>query len=70
MTLLGEACRTVSPEIQKAHPEIPWAQIIAFRNVVIHEYFGLDPELAWEIVARHIEALGSSLRKIIDAIPE
>jgi len=70
LTLLGEACRTVSSELRGAHPEIPWAQIIAFRNVVVHEYFGLDSELAWEIVVGHIETLGAALQKIIDAISE
>ena len=49
---LGEACRGVSPELRQAHPEIPWAQIIAFRNVVIHQYFGIDLDLVWAIIRR------------------
>src|ERR1039457_7066304 len=57
LALLGEACRGVSPELREAHPEIPWRQIIGFRNVVIHEYFGIDLELAWAIVAEHIATL-------------
>jgi uncharacterized protein with HEPN domain len=34
LALVGEACRGVSPELSAAHPEVPWLQIIAFRNVV------------------------------------
>ena len=36
--ILGEATRRVSPTVQQAHPEIPWASIIAQRNVIAHEY--------------------------------
>ena len=42
LALLGEACRGVSTELREAHPDIPWQQIVAFRNIVIHEYFGVD----------------------------
>jgi uncharacterized protein with HEPN domain len=45
LALLGEASRGLSSELREAHPEVPWPQIIAFRNVVIHEYFGIDLEL-------------------------
>ena len=57
LTLLGEACRGVSAELRSAHPEVPWPQIIAFRNIVIHEYFGIDLELVWTIVAEHMQTL-------------
>lgn len=70
LALLGEACRGLSPEIRDNHPEIPWAQIVAFRNVLIHEYFGVDLELVWAIVAGHVTAIGSSLQAILDSLPE
>ena len=69
LALLGEACRGVSPELREAHPEIPWAQIIAFRNVVIHEYFGIDLELVWAIVAEHIATLGARLSSVVASLP-
>jgi uncharacterized protein with HEPN domain len=69
LALLGEACRGVSEELREAHPEIPWRQIIGFRSVVIHEYFGIDLELAWAIVAEHIEALGAQLNSVVASMP-
>jgi uncharacterized protein with HEPN domain len=68
LALLGEACRGLSPTLREAHPEVPWAQIAAFRNVVIHEYFGLDLELVWMIVTEHIAALGEQLHSIVDSL--
>jgi len=67
--VLGEACRGVSEELREAHPEIPWRQIIGFRNVVIHEYFGIDLELVWAIVAEHVEALGAQLNSVVASLP-
>ena len=69
LALLGEACRGVSPELRKAHAEIPWPQIIGFRNVVIHEYFGIDLELVWAIVAEHIATLGAQLNSVVASLP-
>ena len=64
LALLGEACRGVSGQLRDAHPELPWKQIIAFRNVVIHEYFGLDIELVWTIAVQNIPKLGVQLKSI------
>jgi uncharacterized protein with HEPN domain len=69
LALLGEACRGVSPELREGHPEIPWPQIVAFRNVVIHEYFGIDLELVWAIVADYIVTLGAQIRAVLESRP-
>ena len=50
------------------YEEIPWQQIIAFRNVVIHEYFGIDLELVWEIVAEHIATLGTQINSVVASL--
>jgi uncharacterized protein with HEPN domain len=70
LVLLGEACRGLSSTLREAHPEVPWQQIIAFRNVVIHQYFGIDLELVWGIVTEHIAALGERLRSVADTLPD
>src|ERR1039458_4452189 len=68
LALLGEACRGLSSALREAHPEVPWPQIIAFRNVVIHEYFGIDLELVWGIVTEHLAALGERIRSVVDSL--
>ena len=68
LALLGEACRGVSRELREAHPEIPWPQIVGFRNAIVHEYFGIDLELVWEIVAEHIGTLGTQLNSVVASL--
>lgn len=41
LQVIGEAARGVSPAVKERYPEVPWLQIIALRNILVHEYFGL-----------------------------
>ncbi len=70
LALLSEACRGLSPQLREAHSEIPWEQIIAFRNVVVHQYFGIDLDLVWSTITGDIAPLASSLESIVVSLPE
>jgi hypothetical protein len=50
------------PNFAKLTLKSPGNQIIAFRNVVIHQYFGIDLDLVWAIITEHISTLGASVR--------
>src|SRR5471030_3331873 len=47
--IIGEACNALSDELKVEHPAIPWKSVIGFRNISIHEYFGINLHLVWEI---------------------
>src|SRR5258707_1827273 len=47
--IVGEACNKITPDLKVAHPEVAWRPINGFRNISIHEYFGVNFELVWEI---------------------
>ena len=49
LEIIGEAANHISEDVQMANPEILWARIIALRNLVIHEYFGIDDNSIWSI---------------------
>ena len=57
LEVIGEAVRSLPPELKRRHPKIPWRSITALRNVLIHEYFGVDLEIVWRVVQRRIPAL-------------
>jgi len=48
LQMIGEAARGVSKSIRDQHPEVPWSQIIALRNILVHEYFGLNMQQIWD----------------------
>ena len=65
--IVGEACRSVSPELQGRHPEVPWSAIIGMRNILVHDYFGLDLEEVWAAVERDVPVLRRQVLAILEA---
>ena len=61
LQIIGEAVRGLSDEIRSAHPEIPWAQIAAMRNILVHDYFGIDLEEVWTAVVRDLPQLKAKI---------
>jgi uncharacterized protein with HEPN domain len=66
--IIGEACRSLSDEFQARHANIPWADIIGMRNILIHHYFGIDAEAVWSVVERDIPELKLNLQAILKTI--
>ncbi len=48
LSIVGENSNKLSAEIKARYPEIPWSDMVAFRNIVSHEYHRIDPALVWE----------------------
>lgn len=67
LEIIGEASKNVSDEIKSKYPDIPWKKMTALRNLLIHEYFGVDESIIWEIV---IKNLPESRPYIVKAIQE
>ncbi len=65
--VIGEAARKVSPEYQKAHPQIPWHEIVGMRHRIVHDYMRVDEDLVWEVVSHDLPALVAALEKIVPA---
>ena len=55
--VIGESIAKLSQEVRDQHPHIPWVKIRGFRNIVAHNYFGVDAEEVWQIVQIHIAVL-------------
>jgi uncharacterized protein with HEPN domain len=54
LAVIGEAARKVPKEITARYPAIPWREMGDMRNVVIHEYFGVDPQVLWETIKNEL----------------
>lgn len=50
LEIIGEAANRISDELKDTCPEIKWAEIIGLRNILIHEYFGVDIKVIWDII--------------------
>jgi uncharacterized protein with HEPN domain len=50
LAIIGEAVSRLMPEVESLYPEIPWIDIRAIRNVIVHEYFRVDLSIIWETI--------------------
>ena len=63
--IIGEASKNIPTDIQKKYPEIPWRKMYGLRNLIAHEYFGIDYEMIWEIARKNLPQNRIDLIEII-----
>ena len=68
MEIIGEASNHISDEIKNQFSIIEWSQIVGMRNVFVHEYFGIDAKLVWEIIKKDIPELKEKIQLVVLSI--
>jgi uncharacterized protein with HEPN domain len=68
MEIVGEASNHISEEVKNRFLEIEWSQIVGMRNVFVHEYFGVDSRLVWEIIKNDLPKFKSKVISIIETL--
>jgi len=61
LEIIGEAVKNLSSEVKQKRPDVPWRQIAGMRDVLIHEYFGVDLGLTWKTVEKDLPLLKQEL---------
>jgi uncharacterized protein with HEPN domain len=65
LEIIGEACRAIPEEVRENHPEIEWRKIVGLRNILIHQYFGIDVEVVWDLVRNKLPELREKMEKLL-----
>jgi uncharacterized protein with HEPN domain len=65
--ILGEAANRIPNDYQIQNPHIPWKQLRGYRNRLIHEYFGVDYHIVWEIIQTNLSELQYQLERALQA---
>ena len=66
MEIIGEASNRISEETKSKFSDIHWEQIVGMRNVFVHEYFGVDTGLVWEIIKTDLPELKEKVEEILN----
>jgi len=66
LLILGEAASKISDQFREEHTEIPWPKIIGMRNILIHNYFGIDIEAVWSIIENYLPELQIHIEKLLE----
>lgn len=62
--IIGEAARALPEDFKERHANIPWDEIIAMRNVIVHQYFGILPDVVWDVIRNELPALRAQIARL------
>ncbi len=64
---VGEAAARLGRGFQEAHPQVPWREMVAMRNLLVHEYFSVDLEEVWETAVRDLPLLKAQIQTLLES---
>jgi len=65
LEVIGEAARHIPPEIESRHPDLPWVEMRGMRNILVHEYFGVNLSILWHTIQQNLPPIIEKLDKIL-----
>ena len=65
LEIIGEAAKNVPDDVRLKYPGIEWRKIAGLRDIIAHEYFGIDNDILWDIIQSKVEALQGEVRRIM-----
>ncbi|MCK4375460.1 MAG: DUF86 domain-containing protein [Candidatus Brocadiae bacterium] len=65
--IIGEATKHLSKVAKSRRPDIPWRDVAGFRDVLNHDYMGVDLEEVWRVIESHLPALRDAVRELLKA---
>ena len=66
--IIGEAAKNVSSTLRKTNPRIPWKQLAAMRDKLIHQYFGINWVIVWDVIENHLPTLREDIGALVSTI--
>ncbi|HWF61337.1 MAG TPA: DUF86 domain-containing protein [Nitrospira sp.] len=66
LEIIGEATKHLPQPIKDAHPDISWKPIAGMRDKLIHDYFGINLQLVWDVVERDLPTLKHKIAQLLD----
>jgi len=64
LEIIGEAAKNVSNDLKRKYPDIPWKDIVGFRDIATHAYFRLNLTMVWEITQKDLLDLKNKILKV------
>jgi hypothetical protein len=69
LEVIGEAAQHLDADIAAQLPQVPWRELQAMRNLLIHEYFGVSVSIIWETISRDLSPVREAIRQHLSQAP-
>ena len=63
--IIGEAAKRLSEAVKAKQPDIPWRDVAGFRDVLIHDYMGIDLAEVWNVIESHLPVLRRAIDELL-----
>lgn len=68
LQIVGEACNKLSKSLREDNNQIPWRQIIGLRIIIVHQYFGVDDNIIWDVIQNDLPPLSDQIQMILSGL--
>jgi len=70
LEIVGEATKRLSTATRESHPRVPWKTMAGVRDKLIHDYFGVNFDIVWQIVQNELPAVAVAVEQILATMPK
>ncbi len=65
LEIIGEAAKSIPANVKEKYPNIEWKKIAGLRDILVHEYFGIDLEVLWDIIENKLPLLKKQIKRVL-----
>jgi len=68
LEIIGEASKNIPKGIREKHPDIEWKKVCGLRDILVHEYFGIDVQILWDIIKNKLPDLKKKITRVLKSV--